>query len=168
MDNEIIFIRGWSGRMSVQRFFGLMILGGACCLIASCGANQSGPKIKKVPVYKVSGVITIDGKPEAGVKLSALSQSPDDAKDQARQAMTNAEGKFEFSTYESNDGLPEGEYAVLISWPPGRMTMGKKQELHAKDGLHGKYNTPETSPLKFKVEKGKSLKLEPLDLTAKE
>ncbi len=157
--------------MSAQRFCGFAVLGAACCLIASCGPSQSGPKIEKVPVFKVNGVITVDGNPESGVILAAMPLGSNEGKHQARQATSDAEGHFKFSTYESGDGLPEGEYALLVTWPPSRMTMGKKnipaEEKQAKDRLHGKYITQETSPLKIKIEKGKTLTLDPLDVTTK-
>jgi hypothetical protein len=33
-------------------------------------------------------------------------------------AVTGPDGKFEVMTYEAGDGAPQGEYAIILFWPP--------------------------------------------------
>ena len=77
-----------------------------CCLIG-CG----GPTVQK-PVYPVSGKVTLRGAPVA--KATVIFQPV--GKDQAvATAMTDLEGGYKLTTYDSFDGATAGKFEVLIS-----------------------------------------------------
>lgn len=77
-----------------------------CCL-AGCG----GPEGQKA-VYPVSGKVTLRGAPVA--KATVIFQPV--GKDQAvATAMTDTEGGYKLTTYDSFDGATAGKYEVLIS-----------------------------------------------------
>jgi hypothetical protein len=90
----------------MARYFSLCSAILACC-IAGCGGSE-GQK----PVYPVSGKVTLRGAPVA--KATVIFQPV--GKDQAvATAMTDIEGVYKLTTYDSYDGATAGKYEVLIS-----------------------------------------------------
>lgn len=93
--------------------FGLLIcfslIGFAGC---DAGSSDTGP----VAVQPVTGQILYDGKPAVNVRVTLV---PIDAPSPPRipqypHGMTDAEGKFQLTTYAANDGAPEGGYQVVL------------------------------------------------------
>jgi hypothetical protein len=83
--------------------------------LAGCGSGN-GP----VPCHPVSGQVTYDGQPAAGVKVYLMPTSaPIVPQIPANpRAVTGADGRFNISTYREGDGAPEGGYQVILYWPP--------------------------------------------------
>jgi hypothetical protein len=79
-------------------------------------------------------------------------------------AYTEGDGKFSFTTYELGDGVPVGDYTVLIYW--GEMNMVSKQ-YGGPDKLKNKYRDPTKSPIKLKVEAGKPVDMGRVELKTK-
>jgi 5-hydroxyisourate hydrolase-like protein (transthyretin family) len=100
--------------------------------IAGCG-RQGAPK------YKVTGSVTVNGKPAAGMVVRFVS-SDESLVGQDRQpvAVAGPDGRFELSSFGGNDGAAAGEYAVTFFWPANLMTMDR-------DRLQGKFADPKTS-----------------------
>src|SRR5689334_13851153 len=82
------------------------------------GGCRSGPDIRKS--YPVTGTLTIDGAPaEAGVVITLVPQFVETDKHPIHpRALTGAGGTFTFTTYNTDDGAPEGEYVAVVEWPP--------------------------------------------------
>jgi hypothetical protein len=146
-----------------MRFSGMVWVVACILFILPCCSSVEPPPVvtNQVPVSKVSGTLTVKGKPEAGVVVIC---KPIGTIAETRQqflsgmtASTDADGKFQFSTYEAGDGLPMGEYALLFKWMP------TSDEEMARDGerdkLDGKYDKPDRPFTKIKVEEGKPLDL---------
>lgn len=87
-----------------HRFFPVLI---ATAALVGC----TGGDADRVAVYPVSGVVTMDGDPVAGATVTF---SPKAGQPTA-VGRTDAQGKYQLTTYESGDGAAPGEYAVLIS-----------------------------------------------------
>jgi len=114
-------------------------------------AFSSCAKTHRKPVYPVRGkVFDKNNKPAIGalVIFHPVDMSdPDSAKPLAH---VGEKGDFALTTYEKNDGGPEGEYIITIQWrQPTANPFGANKEGH--DRLQGKFNEPKTSKLRFKI-----------------
>src|SRR5438876_2881402 len=85
-------------RLRIYVIFGFAALG-------ACGCG-SGPK-----TYKVDGVVTLDGKPLAGATVAFMPQAQDG---HLARGLTDQDGKFQLSTFGTNDGAVRGEYKVTV------------------------------------------------------
>jgi hypothetical protein len=71
------------------------------------------------PTYPVTGTVTLQGKPLAGAAITFVPTGDGEA----ASAITDSDGKYALTTWESGDGARPGEYRVKVS----------KQELAAVD-----------------------------------
>src|SRR6478736_1752146 len=78
--------------------------------LAGCGAT--GP----VRCHPVSGQVTYDGKPAAGVRVYLMPTSAPMVPviPANPHAVTGPDGRFKLSTYADGDGAPEGGYQVVM------------------------------------------------------
>jgi hypothetical protein len=132
--------------------------------IALTGCSGSS----RPPTYPVTGTVTFQGKPVAGAAITFVPTGTDGA---AASALTDAEGKYALTTWESGDGARPGEYRVKISAQevaavdPEKMVQNlsieeeqkiyvenKKPTPPAKRLLPSKYENEQTSGLIHKVE----------------
>jgi hypothetical protein len=124
-------------------------------LFAGCGDGR-------VTVYPTSGQVFVKGKPAEGAYIVFHPQDGGDSKVPRPYATTNAEGKFQLTTYELEDGAPAGNYKVSIVWRP----MPKSQlEAEGPDRLGGKYSNPASSGLAVEIGKEPNNTLKPFQLT---
>ena len=93
----------------------LLTLTAAAVLAAGCSDH---PDVRKT--YPVTGTLTINGAPaEAGVIVFLTPQFTETDKHPIHpRALTAEGGRFKFTTYSSDDGVPEGEYVATLEWPP--------------------------------------------------
>ena len=86
-------------------------------VVLAPGCN-SQPDVRKT--YTVTGTLTINGTPAgAGVIVFLTPQFTETDKHPIHpRALTGEGGTFKFTTYESDDGVPEGEYVATLEWPP--------------------------------------------------
>jgi hypothetical protein len=81
----------------------------ACALaVVVAGCNKTA-SVKGV--VKTSGVVTFQGAPVAGASVTFYP----DAGGQAAAGTTDAQGKYELTTLNANDGAKPGTYKVMIS-----------------------------------------------------
>jgi hypothetical protein len=129
---------------------------------AGCGQN-------KVPVEKVTGIVTIDKKPEEGVTISF---HPKNSNLRAAIGRTNSKGEFDMSTGgATKDGAMSGEYFVTFSKYILVTSDGSEakpfafnddgspppeQELSKKYLVPEKYRDPKKPLFEIKVERGKN------------
>ena len=117
-----------------------------CLLASGCGETND-----QLPVVPVKGVLIFQGKPLDNALVTFHSTDQTQGKITSGRATTKRDGSFELSTYNANDGIPEGDYAVTIecfrlrggngSWEPG------------PNILPPKYSNPQTSEIKLSVRK---------------
>ena len=132
-----------------------------CVLLCSCGEPEQFRK----ETYPVTGIVNVDGKPAAGLQVTCHDlKGLDTEHPSLSSGMTNQEGKFEISTYESSDGMPAGDYVLTFMW--GQMN-SMKRSYDGPDKLNNRYLDPKTSKTKFTVVEGEPIDLETIQLTTK-
>jgi hypothetical protein len=72
-----------------------------------CSGSSEHP-----PTYPVSGTVTWKGQPLEGATLVFI---PSDEKGESAAAKSDAQGKFEVTTFKQGDGARPGEYRVRVS-----------------------------------------------------
>lgn len=87
----------------------LALLVGLC--LAGCGG---GDGVERLPVHPVKGAIVLDGKPLANAQVAFHPKNPTDQRAKVASATTDAEGKFQLTTYDANDGAVAGEFVVTV------------------------------------------------------
>lgn len=104
-------------------------------VVAVTGCEK--PPEPRVPVYPVRGKVLVGGKPVAGIMIvlhAADGSQPAPAKPNAK---TTADGTFQLSTYDPQDGAPAGEYAVTMFW-----FKNTPDDDGSADRFKGKYGNP--------------------------
>jgi hypothetical protein len=133
-------------------------------LVASgCGRRSDG-RLKSYPVH---GRVTVDGKPTAGIYVFLNPAQQPSTHGIFPNAITNGDGEFWISTYDSEDGAPLGEYIVTAKWPKGE---GLQVHSESPDRLRGRYADPAKSTFKVTVQEAKRVKpneIVPLELASK-
>lgn len=90
-------------------------LSATAVLLAVLGATGcSGSKNPWEKTFPVSGVVQFKGKTVAGAELAFFpidASAPDEVRPKAK---SDANGRFEASTFTHNDGLPAGKYRVTV------------------------------------------------------
>lgn len=133
----------------------------ACLLLSACGKEQ----VARKETFPVKGEVYVDGQPADGLAVTCHNVAGlDKEQPTSSSAFTDSQGKFEISTYESADGVPEGEYVLTFMWGKWNtisMTYG------GPDKLNGRYDDPKTSEFKVSVQKGKPTDLGRIELTTK-
>ncbi len=125
----------------------------------------SNDAIDRKDTFPVTGRVLIDGDPVKDVAVRCLGEAGIDKKSPTvSSAFTDAEGKFEISTYESGDGVPVGKYVLTFEW--GKLNLMSMQ-YGGPDKLKGKYSNPKTSQHKFEVVAGQPKDLGTLELSTK-
>jgi hypothetical protein len=101
----------------------LRILGAILLAAGFWGCGGGGGD--QVPVYPVSGTITIAGNPVAN---AVVTFSPE-AKQPVAMGRTDTSGKYTLTTYDANDGAAVGEYKVMVT-KAAPSTSGSATALH--------------------------------------
>ena len=125
-------------------------------LFAGCGGDG------RPPLCKITGTINLDGKPleDADVIIEPVAKGKDVKYQRASSAKTDAEGKFQFTTYELGDGVPAGKYRMAMvkqkrTAPPDLdPEMATKEDLDrvvVENVVPTKYNDMATSGLEIEV-----------------
>jgi hypothetical protein len=133
-------------------------------LAAGCAREQQGPE--RLPTVPVRGLVTVGGLPAPSltIRLHSLDTPQGEAAVYAAKpsAMTEGDGTFAVSTYESGDGVAPGTYAVTFEW----LTYNRLQNAYGgPDKLGGKYSDPVKSPYKVTVTGDEeAIELEPFRL----
>lgn len=86
----------------------------AAVLMAGC---RNEPEVRKT--YPVTGTLTVNGAPaESGIAIQLIPQFTETDKYPIHpRAITAEGGAFKFTTYNTDDGAPEGEYVAVVEWP---------------------------------------------------
>ena len=108
--------------------------------------------------YPVSGrVQTSDGKPAAYVRVTLHSSKLVSEGDPFRpSAMTDDDGSFRLTTYETDDGAPQGDYAVTFRWAKPQKTLF---DPIPKDRLRNRFALPTENSLRCTIIEAESQNL---------
>lgn len=138
--------------------YGLQII----LAMAACVPFQGcGGKDWHVSTYPAHGRVTINGEPAGGavVELHSTNEAKPDVRNSRPWAVVKNDGTFSLSTYESGDGAPPGEYAVIVRWPPD------VNQPTLVDRLGGAYARPDQSQWRVIITEGEN-ELPPVEITA--
>lgn len=144
------FARGMSagelvGNQVVTRSVFLLIALVLCTSSFGCGKREI-----RLPTHKVSGKVVQDGTgvPNATVVFHAKQVLEGFVKP---RGITDANGAFTLTTYESDDGSPVGDYEVTVEqW------LNDNPEAGATNRLDPKFSAPSTSGIKATVAAGEN------------
>jgi len=138
----------------------LVVVAVLCPLLCSCGGEEPFRK----ETFPVTGEVYVDGQPGGMLRVKCHDvKGLDTDHPTLSSALTDASGKFQISTYEASDGVPEGEYVLTFMW--GTMNL-LKGNYGGPDKLNDRYTDPETSEHRFTVVAGKPNDLGRIELTA--
>ncbi len=139
----------------------LLIIAGACLACLAC-QEQGQPRKETFPV---TGQVYVDGEPVKLLAVTCHDMSGIDAElPTTSSAFTGENGTFSISTYESGDGVPEGEYVLTFMWGQREGFSGR---YGGPDKLKDRYTDPKKSDVRFTVEPGKPTDLGRIELTTK-
>src|SRR5687768_8776191 len=101
--------------MRSAQSMGLAVL---CLSLCSCTKDESIDLVNSnKETFPVSGQVHVDGRPANKVFATCHNVKELDQENVHRTlALTDETGKLEFSTYQSGDGVPEGEYVLTFEW----------------------------------------------------
>src|SRR6516225_7107044 len=83
----------------------------ALALVLAASMSSCSGGIKKC--YPVKGQVLANGQPLAGAMIVFYPTAPDSP---TASGVTDGQGRFELSTYNTKDGAPVGDYDVTITW----------------------------------------------------
>jgi hypothetical protein len=137
---------------------GWFLVAAVCVSLCSCKAKG----LVRQKTFRVTGKVTVDGKPVDHLKVFAKPKDAGDPKYPILpQADTADDGSFKLYTYEPGDGVPAGEYALTFTWQDF-----KGLRYDGPDKLKNRYSDPAKSKFKLNVEKA-PVELPPIELTTK-
>jgi hypothetical protein len=133
---------------SFGRIFGALFLGGLVLTGSGCGGNGT---------MHVKGRVTLDGNPVEGANVVFMPER----EGRPASGLTNNEGFFELTTFQTGDGALPGSYLVLVTKKeasteppaePGVKGKNAKNPLEEKpDRIKGKSLLPEEYGIQYKT-----------------
>jgi hypothetical protein len=127
-------------------------------LLPAIGCGKSDQN--RVAVHPVQGAIQFRGQPTEGAFVSLHPTAAIEGVPKPRASVAK-DGSFAISTYDGNDGAPEGEYVVTVQWfkpvRQGNDLVGGPNVLPAK------YASPTTSDVRIRIAAGEN-HLQPIQL----
>lgn len=144
---------------------GVLVPGALALVFTASSCRDEGPYHKET--IRVTGTIVVDGQaPGSPVQIMAHEVAGMDTEHPTvSQSISESDGSFSMTTYETGDGMPPGEYTLTFTL----------QELNAfsmsysgADKLNGRYNDPKSSQVKVTVKSGDApIDLGKIELTTK-
>jgi hypothetical protein len=107
------------------------------------------------PVVPVQGEVFYKGQPAQGAQVIFYLQNDPEPLPLNPHGKVQEDGSFQVSTYGRNDGLPEGDYVVTITWQRHKIQMREERAV-GPDLLKGRYADPNKPRLRARIEKGMS------------
>jgi hypothetical protein len=130
----------------------------AALVLTGCGESADP---NRVAVYPVSGAIQFRGQPAVGAFVTLHPKDGQPTKAPAPRATVGPGGNFTLTTYDGNDGAPEGEYTLTVQWY--RPVRQGDEFVGGPNVLPPKYALANTSDIKIRVAAGENL-LQPIQI----
>ena len=146
--------------------FRLTVVVGLCLSQASCSRSNRPVAKDKVPLTHVTGSVIVDGEPTFGVTIRYVPVGEiEEKRPQYRNSFhvqSETDGSFSLKTYSKGDGVPAGEYAILLTY----FSQDKAEQIRdgEYDKFGGQYSNLQKPFQKIKVEAGEDLDLGQLEL----
>ena len=135
--------------------FALIVVGAV--VLSGCGDG-------KLPLHPVAGSVLVDGKAAEGAMVIFCPVEGASSPELLRErpfGNTGPDGKFLVTTFLKDDGIPVGQYKVLVQWnAPGA---AYDERSGNRDRLRGKYMNLQNTPLTAEITE-ETLELPPFDL----
>ena len=137
----------------------------AVVTLSLMGCGGSGPNFPKV--HEIKGTVLVNGQPAQDVQVTLNRISTEKlAVPTVPRGVTDPKGEFLITSYNADDGAPDGDYVVTIEWREATGIM--KKDFDGVDRLGGAYSKVDknkgTPGFAIKVE-GKPQELPPFKLT---
>src|SRR5262245_21222176 len=116
------------------------------------GCSHSSPP--RAATHPASGSITYQGQPISGAFLALHPKTSVAPEVPTATATVKPDGTFAVSTYDANDGLPEGDYVVTVQWRKAVKSGG--DYLPGPNLLPAKYSRPESSDVVVHIAAGQN------------
>src|SRR6476620_7046745 len=84
----------------------------AVSILVAAAIVLTGCPNSRPATYRVTGTVTMQGKPFAGAVITFV---PTSKEGEAASAITDSEGKYALTTWQAGDGARPGEYRVKVS-----------------------------------------------------
>ena len=119
----------------------------------------SGCSEKRVEVFPVSGKVTYKGQAPTGATVVLHPADAAKTGDFAPTGTVKSDGTFSITSYDPDDGAPQGEYVATIEWYKFEKSLGGV----GPNVIPKKYTSAKTSPIKLTVSNGAS-QLQPITI----
>lgn len=119
----------------------------ALALVGLIGCG--GPKAEAPGLVKTHGRVVSAGKPAAGAVL-VFHPAGSSGGSLPPRARAGTDGRFDVTSADGGDGLPEGEYAVTVEWRSGSGENGD----YGRSLVNDRFARPNTTPLKATIRAG--------------
>ncbi len=126
-------------------------------LLASCGGSG------RPPVYPVSGSLKVKGAPATGAFVVFHPRGEQDRRALKPHGRVGLDGTFRLTTFDTNDGAPEGEYAVTVVWPAEAGPHSPDPGETGPDRLGGRFADP-VKPVRTVVVHSGDTTIDPIDV----
>lgn len=155
--------------------------------IAGCSGKPAPPKLPTIGnpgVVPVTGTVTVDGQPTAGVWVQVIPtanpekipgepvtrNSPPNLQIMVTSSgASGPDGKFSVFSQKPGDGVPEGDYIVAFSWDGGAETQAGAESvaINRRGRIVNEKYQASKSEVKFTAKKGTPVDLGTIDLKTK-
>ena len=139
-------------------------------MLLACGCTSGPQGPERLATVPVKGTVLVDGKPapQLSIRFHSKEKPQGEVAIYAANptAMTDNDGAFSVSTYESGDGMAAGTYDITFEW----LTYSPRSaSFVGPDKLGGKYSDPGKSEFKVTVtgDEDGPIELEPFQLFTK-
>jgi hypothetical protein len=123
--------------------------------IAFAGCGEPPKDVPKVALHPLTGIINVNGKPVGGAIVSLHASGTTELGVVTPHGITDDTGKFSLSTYQPEDGAPEGKYQVTVSWAD-KLAGSSSDPEYGPEKLPFRYQNPAMSGLELEVKPGLS------------
>ena len=104
----------------------------------------------RAPVFPVSGKVTFKGQPAVGAQVGLQPVNVSQTTDVAPTGTVKNDGSLTITSYDPDDGAPQGEYVATIQWFKITSEAGGP----GPNVMPPKYGSAGTSPIKVAVNRG--------------
>jgi hypothetical protein len=133
----------------------ILLLALPALAVSGCGENR-------VPVFRVSGKLTFQGRPPVGAQVVLHAVDHAQPSDVTPLGIVQEDGSFTITAYEPGDGAPLGDYVATVQW--FKVVGDKSGSGRGPNILPPRYARPETSPIKVSVSE-EGAQLPPIEIS---
>jgi hypothetical protein len=123
--------------------------------IAFAGCGEPPKDAPQVALHPLTGIVNVNGKPAKGAIVSLHASGKPELGTVTPHGIADENGKFSLTTYEPEDGAPEGKYQVTVSWAD-RIAGSSSDPEYGPEKLPPRYQNPAMSGLELEVKPGLS------------